>query len=887
MAEELRHIAQICDTRANLQTSLDVKQIAIESDNSENFVYKDDDGIYHMVANIGEAASFLNVTTRNLTVSTGYTLTLADITPGHILFGGAGGVVSGEANLFWNAANNRLGIGTATPGDVLDIRGSHIHTTGSLAHGMTAGLPTNAYFKVTDLGGAVVGGTYMVMAASGDNNGGKIVGVNGSATPTAAALIIAGSRYNGSSSFTSFANATDKVIKFQNHTTDLITILANATIEFATGTTRTIRVAQAASGAGNHLNILGGAGASGANGGNVYIDGGAKGAGSELINGSVIIGEVSTSSILCKVGVYAPSLSAINSGGLTLADDSGAIGVFIKDGGFVGIGNNNPSSALDVNGTIRARGGNSTAATTASQLLLSYTGGKYSHGIRTNHDSSSSAGNTMRFYLWQYGVDAEDVAAGTLEMLTIRGNNSVEINGSVSLFNGATRTINIQRAASGGGDSLIVEAGTGSLGGNYRGGHLYLRPGAGQGEGHDGDVIIGTATNAYNKIDLLNDTYANNIHARTVAGLTLRDSAGIAGVLVKNGGSLQFPYYTSAGLLACNIAGDIFSIATATLNGQLTHAGLSGTHNLTTDIDHNRLTNTHNLTNNIDHGSISGLADDDHTMYFRADGTREMAGNIVFDKAIDTYVIAPELRGSTEDNGVNLTIAAGRSSEMGTYVGGTLQLSGGQKSTSMNGYGGGPVKIDGGQGDQLAHDGIVIIGEAHCSSFQVCTSAVQRFSLDAAGAFYGRFGVASGDRMKITADSANTIIRAQSNNNIQFVDTNGNGLTVLHGGKVSFDSWVSFPASVKIYTYTRVLSADDRTANQYDFTITNPGSNVPLSMLCSGIDETTNYEYSNTDSNGSGFWLRPARIGSGSVRVSLGASWAAGDTIRLTVIGFE
>jgi hypothetical protein len=45
------------------------------------------------------------------------------------------------------------------------------------------------------------------------------------------------------------------------------------------------------------------------------------------------------------------------------------------------------------------------------------------------------------------------------------------------------------------------------------------------------------------------------------------------------------------------------------------------------DIDHDSLTNTHNLTTDIDHGSISGLVDDDHTQYLKADGTRQLAAD--------------------------------------------------------------------------------------------------------------------------------------------------------------------------------------------------------------------------------------------------------------------
>jgi len=49
----------------------------------------------------------------------------AIMTPGSILFEGGSGLVSQDnANLFWDAPNNRLGIGTSNPTDILHIEGT-------------------------------------------------------------------------------------------------------------------------------------------------------------------------------------------------------------------------------------------------------------------------------------------------------------------------------------------------------------------------------------------------------------------------------------------------------------------------------------------------------------------------------------------------------------------------------------------------------------------------------------------------------------------------------------------------------------------------------------------------------------------------------------------
>lgn len=49
---------------------------------------------------------------------------LAALTQGHVLFADANGLPTGESNLFWNATDDRLGIGTATPEQALHISGA-------------------------------------------------------------------------------------------------------------------------------------------------------------------------------------------------------------------------------------------------------------------------------------------------------------------------------------------------------------------------------------------------------------------------------------------------------------------------------------------------------------------------------------------------------------------------------------------------------------------------------------------------------------------------------------------------------------------------------------------------------------------------------------------
>jgi hypothetical protein len=73
-----------------------------------------------------------------LGVANGGTGTATAFTAGSVVFAGASGVYSQDnANFFWDDTNNRLGIGTATPGARLDVVGD-FRTTGIATLGMSA-----------------------------------------------------------------------------------------------------------------------------------------------------------------------------------------------------------------------------------------------------------------------------------------------------------------------------------------------------------------------------------------------------------------------------------------------------------------------------------------------------------------------------------------------------------------------------------------------------------------------------------------------------------------------------------------------------------------------------------------------------------------------------
>jgi len=145
--------------------------------------------------------------------------------------------------------------------------------------------------------------------------------------------------------------------------------------------------------------------------------------------------------------IITSTISATDSEGLWLVDD-GNNGIFVEDGGNVGIGITSPSAILDITGTsasgksLRLRSGDIAEESDANQIILSFDDTiNYSHAIKTRHQSTSDLNNSIDFYVWDYDVDSS-TDIGTKHVMSLNGGNvgigtndpnaTLEVNGSVN-----------------------------------------------------------------------------------------------------------------------------------------------------------------------------------------------------------------------------------------------------------------------------------------------------------------------------------------------------------------------------------------------------------------------------------------------------------------------
>ena len=120
---------------------------------------------------------------------------------------------------------------------------------------------------------------------------------------------------------------------------------------------------------------------------------------------------------------------AADGGGLKITDDGGNYGLFIKDGGNVGVGTNSPERELDVlggtadNSSTTIRIGGSTNHTSKIELPERVDSGEMTYGFSLTTDGGSAGGSTNNFLLRNH----ENSAVGNVALIVQRSDGNVGV----------------------------------------------------------------------------------------------------------------------------------------------------------------------------------------------------------------------------------------------------------------------------------------------------------------------------------------------------------------------------------------------------------------------------------------------------------------------------
>jgi hypothetical protein len=171
--------AMFTDTLANRPAFGFAGRLFVSTDSGQ--IFEDTGSAWTLVADAGVGGGTLssvclngNTTATGIVITAGglstNSLTDTALTAGSILYAGSGGLISqSNSTFFWDATNNRLGIGINSPGAPLDI-----HATGTNAQFNGTGT-NNAYLQFQNAGVSKwrIGNTYNAGANSFDiyNNG--------------------------------------------------------------------------------------------------------------------------------------------------------------------------------------------------------------------------------------------------------------------------------------------------------------------------------------------------------------------------------------------------------------------------------------------------------------------------------------------------------------------------------------------------------------------------------------------------------------------------------------------------------------------------------------------------------------------------------------------
>jgi len=278
------------------------------------------------------SANFTVLGTSTLATTTLSRLTITELTPGSVLFAGAGGLISQDnSNLFWDNTNKRLGIGTSTPSQKLDVQGGNINVSGSLMTGGVARIDSsgnlinigNITLSGTISGTYTIGGTPTLASSLTGSGSPNITGIG---LLSATNLTISGTATTTNLNVTGLTNLATTTISTQL-SVPLITSPSTLTISPSSNATTTIT-------------------------GPVIL---------ASQTGNVGIGTTAPSQRLTvagNIGIQAGAnafIGTLDNFALSLRTNN-TDRIFITNAGNVGIGTTAPGYKLDVAGDIRATG---------------------------------------------------------------------------------------------------------------------------------------------------------------------------------------------------------------------------------------------------------------------------------------------------------------------------------------------------------------------------------------------------------------------------------------------------------------------------------------------------------------------------------------------------
>ena len=325
---------------------------------------------------------------------------------GQVVYG-TGASVASSANLFWNAANNRLGIGTSTPSAPLEVSSTAVD------------------------GASIMRVSGSLLASPVTQNDGVIFNITGAGSSTSsvprALLVTLQAGYTGSSN--------TLALQFVNN---------------SSGTGFNMGSSGVAGGAGKNIGATGYAAGGTTNiGGYFALQNGPAGAGTQSaaliadnaggISSPIFLAKSNTTEVFriastgnVGIGTNAPASKLDVEGGVSIgATYSGTTaaptnGAIIE--GNVGIGTNNPGSKLHVVGNLRVNGdfrpddlpGTSGQLLTSAGPGLPPTWTNAGGGGNLSGTGNAGSGGVQRLAFWKTGTTLDDNALMVVDTVNVR-----------------------------------------------------------------------------------------------------------------------------------------------------------------------------------------------------------------------------------------------------------------------------------------------------------------------------------------------------------------------------------------------------------------------------------------------------------------------------------